>query len=61
MPIKELENNSESAWVKVFANIMWQVGIGNLMAQEKTFNCSEISLTISGINIKVTNSLRFMF
>ena len=32
---------------------MWQVGIGNLMALVKTFSCSEISLTISGTNIKV--------
>ena len=34
---------------------MWQVGIGHLMALVKTFSCSEISLTISGTSIKVTN------
>ena len=65
MPITELGNNSESVWVKVFANktlIMWQVGIGNLVVLEKTSNCSEISLTISGTSIKkVKNSPRFMF
>ena len=33
--------------------IMWQVGTGNLVILVKTFNCSEISLTISGTNIKV--------
>ena len=29
--------------------IIWQVGTGNLVVLVKTFNCSEISLTISGI------------
>ena len=65
MPIMQLENNSESVWVKVFANktfhFMWQVGTGNLVVIVKTFNCSEISLTISGTNIKVKNSIRFTF
>ena len=37
---------------------MWQVGIGNLVVLVKTFNCSEISLTISGTNIKIKNSHR---
>ena len=32
---------------------MWQVGTGNLMVLVKIFNCSEISLTISGTNTKV--------
>ena len=41
--------------------IMWQVGIGHLMALVKTSSCSEISLTISGTNIKITNSPRFMY
>ena len=31
---------------------MWEVSIGNLAVLEKTSNCSEISLTISGTNIK---------
>ena len=44
----ELENYSESVWVKV-----WQVGTGNLVVLVNTFNCSEISLTISGTNLKV--------
>ena len=66
MTITELENNSESVWIKVFANkkllIMWQVGTGNLVVLVKTFNCSEISLTISGTNTKVKKkSSRFMF
>ena len=34
---------------------MWQVDTGNLVVLMKTFNCSEISLTISGTNIKVKN------
>ena len=33
---------------------MWQVGIGHLKALVKTSICSEISLTTSGTNIKVT-------
>ena len=33
--------------------IMWQVGTGNLVVPVKTFNCSEISLTILGTNTKV--------
>ena len=33
--------------------IMWKVGTGNLVVLVKTLNCSEISLTISGTNIKV--------
>ena len=32
---------------------MWQVGTGNLVVLVKTFNCSEIILTISGTNTKV--------
>ena len=32
---------------------MWQVGTGKLVVVVKTFNCSEISLTIPGTNIKV--------
>ena len=36
---------------------MWQVGTGNLVV--KTFNCSEISLTISGTNITAKTSPRF--
>ena len=32
---------------------MWQVGISSLEVPVKTFNCSEISWTISGTNIKV--------
>ena len=38
MPITELENDSESVWVKVFANktsILWQVGINRLVALVK--------------------------
>ena len=34
MPITELENDSESVWVKVFTNktsILWQVGINHLV------------------------------
>ena len=31
---------------------MWRVGIGNLVVIVKTFNCSEMCLTISGTNIK---------
>ena len=31
---------------------MWEVSIGNLAVPEKTSKCSEISLTISGTNIK---------
>ena len=34
MPITELENDSESVWVKVFTNkllILWQVGINLLV------------------------------
>ena len=48
MPITELENNSKSVWVKVQIKllIMWQVGTGDLVVLVKTFNCSEISLTI---------------
>ena len=43
-------------------HIMWQIGIGNLVVLVKTFDCSKISLTISGVNIKVKkNSPRFMF
>ena len=41
--------------------IMWQVGTGNLEVLVKTFNCSEIRLPISGTNLKVKNSHRFMF
>ena len=55
MPITELENNSESVWVKVFANKtsqFVQVGFGNLVVLVKTFNRSEISLTISGTQHK---------
>ena len=40
--------------------IMWQVGVGHLIALVKTSSRSEISLTISGANIKVTNSPRIM-
>ena len=64
MPISELENNSKSVWVKVFANktshyvASWY---SNLVVLVKTCNCSEISLTISATNIKVKNSRRFMF
>ena len=32
---------------------MWQIGTGNLVVLVKIFNCSEISLTISGTNTKV--------
>ena len=56
MPITELENNPESVWVKVFKTkllIMWRVGTGNLVVLVKTFNCSEISFTISGTNTRV--------
>ena len=56
MPITELEN-SESVYVKVFVS----VGIGHLMALVKTSICPEISLTISGTNIKISTSPRFMF
>ena len=64
MPVMELENNSESVWLKVFANktshyvASWY---DNQVVLVKTFNCSEISLTISGTNIKVKNSPQFMF
>ena len=40
---------------------MWQVGTGNLVVLVKTFNCSEISLTITGTNTKVKNSPLFTF
>ena len=46
--------NSKTTWsqfeLSVYKKkrlIMWPVDIGNLAALEKTFNCSEISLTIS--------------
>ena len=65
MPLSELENNSESVWVKVFANktshIMWQAAIVHLVAQVKITNCFVISSNRSGINIKATNSPQFMF
>ena len=38
MPITELENDSESVWVKVFQTkllIMWQIGIDSLVALVK--------------------------
>ena len=52
---------SESVWVNLTCLqtkllIMWQVGTGNLVVLVKTFNCSEISMTISGTNITVKNS-----
>ena len=49
MPITELESNSVSLGLKCLQTkllIMWQVGIGNLVVPVKTFNCSEISLSI---------------
>ena len=64
MPITELENNSSQFGLKCLQTkllIMWKGGIGNLMALVKTFSYSEISLIISGTNIKVTNSPRFIF
>ena len=62
MPITELENNSESVWVKVFANkASHYVASRYLVVLLKTFICSEINLTISGTNTKVKNSPRFMF
>ena len=65
MLLSELENDSESFWVKVFSNnkllIMWQAGIVLLVAQVKTSNCFVISSIRSGINIKTINSPQFMF
>ena len=64
MPIPELENNSSQFGLKCLQTkllIMWQVGTGNLVVLVRTFNCSEISLTISGTNTKVKHSLQFMF
>ena len=64
MPITELENYSSQVGLKCLQTkilIMWQVGIGNLVVLVKTFNCSEISLTISETNIKVKHSYRFTF
>ena len=61
LPIIELENNSESVWVKVFANKTSHYVASWYRQPVGTFSCSEINLTISGTNIKVTNSPRFMF
>ena len=69
MPITELENNSESVWAKVFANktshyvASWYRyrQPGGTHGANEGFNCSEISLTISGTNIKVKNITRFTF
>ena len=63
MPITELENSSESVWVKVFVNKTSHVAswYQQLVVLVKTFNCSEISLTISGTNIKVKKNPRFTF
>ena len=61
MPLSELENDSESVWVKVFATkhlIMWQAGIDHLVAQVKISICLVIR---PGINIKAINSPLFMF
>ena len=47
MPITELENNSESVWVKVFANktsLMWQVDTGNLVVLARTQYDPDLSL-----------------
>ena len=66
MPITKLENYSESVWVKVFANKTSHHVASLYRCLEvhvlvKTFNCSEISLTISGTNINVKTSPRFTF
>ena len=64
MPLSELENDSESVWVKIFANkflIMWQAGVVHLVAQVKTSNCFVISSIRSGTHIKAINSPQFMF
>ena len=56
MPITELENDSESIWVKVFANKishLWQVGIDRLVALVKNSNCLENSLITLGLIIRV--------
>ena len=41
--------------------IMWQVGTGNLVVLVKTFNCSEISLTMTGTKIKVKTPIGSRF
>ena len=56
MPITELENDSESIWVKVFANkilILWQVGIDRLVALVKNSNYLENSLITLRLIIRV--------
>ena len=56
MPITKLETTQRQFRLKCLQTnllIIWQVGNGNLVVLVKTFNCSEISLTISGTNIKV--------
>ena len=56
MPITELENDSESIWMKVFANkllILWQVGIDRLVALVKNSNYLENSLIKLGLIIRV--------
>ena len=64
MPIystgKQLGSQFGSRCFQTKLLIMWQVGVGHLIALVKTSSCSEISLAISGANIKVTNSPRFM-
>ena len=63
MPITELENNSESVWVKVFVNKTSHY-VANWYRQpngtSEDLSCSEISLTISGTNIKVKTSVHVL-
>ena len=60
MPIMELENNSESVWVKVFANQISHY-VASWYRQPGGTSESGISLTISGTNTKVKNSPRLTF
>ena len=56
MPITELENDSESIWVKVSANkllILWQVGIDRLVALVKNSSYLENSLITLRLIIRV--------
>ena len=56
MPITELEKTRSQFELKCSQTkllIMWQAGDDNLVVPVKTFNCSEISLTISLTNTKV--------
>ena len=58
MPITELENDSESIWVKDLQTkllILWQFGIDRLVALVKISNYLENSLITLGLIIRVKN------